>query len=100
MVVETCPAAWRARAVVSATGTWRAPYWPSYPDQSRFEGVQMHSARYQSAEAFSDQRVLIAGGGNSARTFNQFLDDQAAGGRSRAHERLLEKEALCPETQT
>lgn len=26
----------------------------------------MHSARYQSAEAFSDQRVLIAGGGNSA----------------------------------
>ena len=63
--VETCPATWRARAVVSATGGWRAPYWPPYPHQSRFEGVQIHSAQYQNPDAFRGQRVLVVGGGNS-----------------------------------
>lgn len=65
LVVETCPATWRARAVVSATGTWRAPHWPTYPEQSRFEGVQVHSAQYLSPEAFKGHRVLVVGGGNS-----------------------------------
>ncbi|WP_419256042.1 ArsO family NAD(P)H-dependent flavin-containing monooxygenase (plasmid) [Caulobacter sp. ErkDOM-YI] len=65
LVVETCPATWRARAVVSATGTWRAPYRPLYPDQVRFEGVQVHSAQYRRPEAFAGQRVLVVGGGNS-----------------------------------
>lgn len=65
LVVETCPATWRARAVVSATGTWRAPYWPPYPGQSHFAGVQIHSAQYERPEAFAGQRVLVVGGGNS-----------------------------------
>lgn len=65
LVVETCPTTWRARAVVSATGTWRAPYSPLYPDQSLFRGVQIHSAQYQRPEAFAGQRVLVVGGGNS-----------------------------------
>ncbi len=65
LVVETCPATWRARAVVSATGTWRAPYRPPYPDQARFEGVQIHSAQYRRPEEFAGQRVLVVGGGNS-----------------------------------
>jgi cation diffusion facilitator CzcD-associated flavoprotein CzcO len=51
--------------VVSATGTWRAPYWPPYPDQSQFQGAQIHSARYESPDAFRGQRVLVVGGGNS-----------------------------------
>lgn len=65
LVVETCPATYRARAVVSATGTWRAPFWPAYPDQSLFQGVQIHSAQYQRPEAFMGKRVLVVGGGNS-----------------------------------
>lgn len=65
LVVETCPATWRARAVVSTTGTWRAPHWPAYPDQSLFEGVQIHSAQYKQPEAFAGKRVLVVGGGNS-----------------------------------
>ncbi|MDO8408682.1 MAG: ArsO family NAD(P)H-dependent flavin-containing monooxygenase [Phenylobacterium sp.] len=65
LVVETCAAAWRTRAVVSATGTWRSPYWPPYPNQTLFRGVQIHSAQYQRPEPFAGQRVLVVGGGNS-----------------------------------
>src|SRR5690606_4060640 len=37
---------WRARAVVSATGTWSNPYIPDYPGREQFAGVQLHSAHY------------------------------------------------------
>ncbi|MDZ4112960.1 MAG: ArsO family NAD(P)H-dependent flavin-containing monooxygenase [Brevundimonas sp.] len=54
-----------ARTVVSATGTWSHPFIPDYPGRSRFGGVQIHSAHYESPEAFSGKRVLVVGGGNS-----------------------------------
>lgn len=63
--VETDAGVWRARAVVSATGTWRRPLWPWYPGQGEFAGRQLHSAQYRSPEAFAGQRVLVVGGGNS-----------------------------------
>ncbi len=56
---------WRARAVVSASGTWRAPHSPSYPDQALFAGRQIHSAAYSGPDSFAGQTVLIVGGGNS-----------------------------------
>ena len=56
---------WRARVVVSATGTWSHPYVPDYPDQDRFQGVQLHSAHYQGPEPFAARAVAIVGGGNS-----------------------------------
>lgn len=34
--VETDRGEWTARAVVSATGTWRAPFIPDYPNQALF----------------------------------------------------------------
>lgn len=55
----------RARVVVSATGTWRHPFWPDYPDQALFAGRQIHSADYRTPGAFAGQRVLVVGGGNS-----------------------------------
>jgi len=57
---------YHARAVVSATGTWRRPFIPAYPVQDQFEGVQIHSAYYRSPTPFRGKRVLIIGGGNSA----------------------------------
>lgn len=54
-----------ARAVVSATGTWAAPYIPDYPGCERFGGVQVHSADYDSPDRFAGMRVLVVGGGNS-----------------------------------
>lgn len=54
-----------ARMVVSATGTWSHPFIPEYPGRSAFVGVQLHSAHYESPEAFAGKRVLVVGGGNS-----------------------------------
>jgi putative flavoprotein involved in K+ transport len=56
---------WKARAVLSTTGTWRQPFIPAYPGRADFGGHQIHSADYVSADAYSGQRVAIVGGGNS-----------------------------------
>ena len=57
--------AWRARIVVSATGTWSAPFTPDYPGLDAYRGQQVHSAAYRRPEPFAGQRVLVVGGGNS-----------------------------------
>lgn len=68
-----------ARAVVSATGTWSAPFIPAYPGQDLFRGTQLHSAFYRSPEPFRDQRVLVVGGGNSgAQIFAELAPVAAA----------------------
>ncbi|WP_298578232.1 ArsO family NAD(P)H-dependent flavin-containing monooxygenase [uncultured Luteimonas sp.] len=56
---------WAARALVSATGTWRNPYVPSYPGVGAFRGEQLHSAHYAEPGHLAGKRVLIVGGGNS-----------------------------------
>ncbi len=56
----------QCRAVVSATGTWGNPFIPPYADSSLYEGLQVHSAHYQSSDVFAGKKVLIVGGGNSA----------------------------------
>jgi putative flavoprotein involved in K+ transport len=57
---------WQARAVVSATGTWRCPHWPRYPGWDDFGGTQIHTVSYRTPEPFVGQRVVVVGGGNSA----------------------------------
>ncbi|RQZ64599.1 NAD(P)/FAD-dependent oxidoreductase [Burkholderia cepacia] len=54
-----------ARAVVSATGTWSAPYVPNYPGSEIFRGRQMHSAQYRNPDDLRGRSVLVVGGGNS-----------------------------------
>jgi putative flavoprotein involved in K+ transport len=54
-----------ARAVVSATGTWSAPFIPDTPGRDAFGGTQVHSAHYRSPGPFAGKRVLVVGGGNS-----------------------------------
>ncbi|MEU9234027.1 ArsO family NAD(P)H-dependent flavin-containing monooxygenase [Streptomyces subrutilus] len=56
---------WRARAVVSATGTWTRPYLPAVPGRLEYTGRQLHTVRYQDPAEFAGQRVIIVGGGNS-----------------------------------
>ncbi len=61
--VETGSGGWRARAVISATGTWWRPFLPAIP--GRFDGRQLHTADYRSPRDFAGQRVVVVGGGNS-----------------------------------
>ncbi|MDO7218863.1 ArsO family NAD(P)H-dependent flavin-containing monooxygenase [Acinetobacter nosocomialis] len=56
---------WRAKAVVSATGTWSQPFIPTYKGQETFQGIQIHSAHYKNAEPFRNKKVVVVGGGNS-----------------------------------
>lgn len=54
-----------ARVVVSATGTWTRPFWPTYPGAHDYQGRQLHAAQYRRPEEFAGQRVVVVGGGNS-----------------------------------
>lgn len=65
LVVTTDHGAWRARAVVSATGTWRHPFVPHIEGEDVFGGETLHSARYVGPAPFVGRRVLVVGGGNS-----------------------------------
>jgi putative flavoprotein involved in K+ transport len=65
LLAESERGIYQARAVIGATGTWRAPSIPSYPGQALFRGIQIHSADYRTPELFAGRRVLIVGGGNS-----------------------------------
>ena len=56
---------WKAKAVVSATGTWSHPFIPKYAGREHFQGVQLHSADYKNAELFKNKKVMVVGGGNS-----------------------------------
>lgn len=63
--VATDGGAVRARHVINATGTWRAPFVPMVEGADRFRGTQIHSARYEGPGCFAGQRVAVVGGGNS-----------------------------------
>jgi len=64
--VETTGGTWTAEAVLSATGTWERPFWPSYPGQRDYAGQQLHTADYRGPDGFAGQHVVVVGGGNSA----------------------------------
>ena len=66
LVVASSAGNYRPRVVVSATGTWRRPFWPAYPGRADFGGRQLHASDYTVPEHFAGQRVVIVGGGNSA----------------------------------
>ncbi|MGA5642608.1 ArsO family NAD(P)H-dependent flavin-containing monooxygenase [Streptomyces cinereoruber] len=63
--VETHSGVWRARAVISATGTWSRPFVPAVPGRTEFAGTQLHTVEYRRPSDFAGQRVIVVGGGNS-----------------------------------
>ncbi|WP_406133652.1 ArsO family NAD(P)H-dependent flavin-containing monooxygenase [Streptomyces anthocyanicus] len=63
--VETDSGTWRARAVISATGTWWRPFLPTVPGREDFKGRQLHTVSYRRPQDFAGQRVIVVGGGNS-----------------------------------
>lgn len=65
LLVTTDTGTWQAKAVVSATGTWRNPFVPAYPGLTDYDGLQLHSANYRNPARLEGKRVLVVGGGNS-----------------------------------
>ncbi|MBT2413787.1 NAD(P)/FAD-dependent oxidoreductase [Streptomyces sp. ISL-12] len=65
LLVEADTGTWRARAVISATGTWSRPFLPAVPGRGLFAGRQLHTVNYRSPADFTGQRVIVVGGGNS-----------------------------------
>ncbi len=70
--VETDHETFSARGIINCTGTWDAPQIPYYPGRELFEGRQMHTRDYRTADEFAGQRVAIVGAGISAL---QMLDE-------------------------
>lgn len=87
---------WRAKVVISATGTWSEPFIPNYDGLEQFQGILIHSADYKNADQFKGKKVMIVGGGNSGaqilaevsqvaetiwvtKTLPQFLPDDVDG---------------------
>ncbi|WP_228942508.1 NAD(P)-binding domain-containing protein [Nocardioides sp. Leaf374] len=56
----------RARAALSATGTWSRPFRPAFPGAEDFGGRQLHTVDYHGPAEYAGHRVLVVGGGNSA----------------------------------
>jgi cation diffusion facilitator CzcD-associated flavoprotein CzcO len=77
LVLETDSGAIRARAVVSATGTWSNPVRAEVPGRGVFRGRVLHSAHYSGAEPFAGQRDIVVGGGNSGAQIVAELSDIA-----------------------
>jgi cation diffusion facilitator CzcD-associated flavoprotein CzcO len=70
--IETDRGSLSVRGVINATGTWETAYIPDYPGADRFEGRQLHTRDYRTAEEFADKHVIVVGGGISAI---QLLDE-------------------------
>jgi len=70
--IETENGMFSAQGIINATGTWDKPYIPEYRGASLFEGIQLHTKDYQTADAFVGKHVLVVGGGISAI---QLLDE-------------------------
>lgn len=63
--LETKQGKFFAKTLVSATGTAKNPYLPTYPHQDDYQGLQMHSIEYRHPQVFEGKKVLVVGGGNS-----------------------------------
>jgi len=56
---------YKARAVISATGSYANPYIPDIPGKALFDGEILHSADYKDPAPFAGKKVAVVGEGNS-----------------------------------
>jgi len=63
--METTQGVMQAKSVIAATGTWGKPFVPEIKGRDRFEGKQLHSAHFRSANDYKGKKVLVVGEGNS-----------------------------------
>ena len=78
LVVETAGAAYRARAVVMASGYNRRPNPERLPGQDGFRGAILHAGAYRDGAPFVGQRVLVVGAGNTGAEIALDLAERGA----------------------
>lgn len=64
-LLETDQGEFRAKAVVSATGSFRQPYTPDIAGKDQFKGKVIRSSAYLRPDPFKSQQVAVVGEGNS-----------------------------------
>jgi thioredoxin reductase len=52
--------------IINATGTWENPYIPEYPGARLFQGEQLHTKDFKTADYFKGKHVIVVGAGISA----------------------------------
>lgn len=73
--IDTAETLFSADGIINATGTWENPYIPHYPGADLFQGEQLHTKDFKTADYFRNKHVIIVGGGISAI---QLLDQISA----------------------
>ncbi|MFJ9948365.1 ArsO family NAD(P)H-dependent flavin-containing monooxygenase [Kitasatospora sp. NPDC091207] len=79
LVVHTdADATWQTQSLILATGSWQRPFVPAVPGRHDYTGRQLHTYGYRGAAAFTGQRVVVVGGGNSGAQIAADLIGEAA----------------------
>ena len=73
--IDTSETLFSTLGIINATGTWESPYIPPYPGAELFQGEQLHTKDFKTADYFRGKHVVIVGGGISAI---QLLDQISA----------------------
>jgi len=64
--IDSSETLFSALGIINATGTWENPYIPAYPGADLFDGEQLHTRDFRSADYFKGKNVIVVGGGISA----------------------------------
>lgn len=64
--IDSSRALFSSLGIINATGTWGNPYIPEYPGARLFQGRQLHTKDFKTADAFKDKHVIVVGAGISA----------------------------------
>ena len=64
--IDSSTTLFSALGIINATGTWENPYIPEYPGARLFQGEQLHTKDFKTADYFKGKHVIVVGAGISA----------------------------------
>jgi len=64
--IDSSQTLFSALGIINATGTWENPYIPEYPGADLFQGEQLHTKDFKTADYFKGKHVIVVGAGISA----------------------------------
>lgn len=64
--IDSSETLFSALGIINATGTWENPYIPEYPGAGLFDGEQLHTRDFKTADYFKGKHVIVVGAGISA----------------------------------